>query len=36
MSKENKVGAKIRQLREDRGMSVEELAEASQSKGRTH
>jgi len=32
MSEENKVGAKIRQLREDRGMSVEELADASQSK----
>jgi transcriptional regulator with XRE-family HTH domain len=29
MSEENKVGAKIRQLREDRQMSVEELAEAS-------
>jgi transcriptional regulator with XRE-family HTH domain len=31
MSEENKIGAKIRQYREDRGISVEELAEASQS-----
>ncbi len=31
MSKENKIGVKIRQIREDRGMSKKELAEASQS-----
>jgi transcriptional regulator with XRE-family HTH domain len=29
MSEENKIGAKIRQLREDHGMSVKELAETS-------
>ena len=31
MSEENKIGVKIRQIREDRGMSKEELAESSQS-----
>ena len=31
MSEENKIGVKIRQIREDREMSQEELAEASQS-----
>lgn len=31
MSEENKIGAKIRQIREHRGMSKEELAESSQS-----
>ncbi|WP_048043793.1 helix-turn-helix domain-containing protein, partial [Methanosarcina mazei] len=31
MSEENRVGSKIRQLREARDMTVEELAEASQS-----
>ena len=30
MSEENKIGEKIRQVRENKGMSVEELAEASQ------
>jgi len=29
MSERNKIGAKIRQLREDHGMSVKELAESS-------
>jgi len=32
MSEENKIGEKIRQVRENKGMSVEELAEASQNR----